>query len=110
MGRQLSTTRPFIRRWPTHHPVGHGGGVADLPRGRFVVPPLPVGLGNTPYMGMDPSDPATWVRPWNPQPGMIARLNFDGARAQATTPMGGTWSIPAWQKTIAGGRPGSRPR
>jgi hypothetical protein len=38
---------------------------------------------------MDPSNPATWVRPWNPQPGMIGRLNFDGAQLQARQPAGG---------------------
>jgi hypothetical protein len=31
------------------------------------------------WKGMDPSDPATWVRQWSPQPGMIGFLNFDGA-------------------------------
>jgi hypothetical protein len=29
---------------------------------------------------MDPSDPVTWVRQYNPQPGMIGYLNFDGAK------------------------------
>jgi hypothetical protein len=38
------------------------------------------------YKGMDPSDPLTYVRPWNPQPGMIAVLNFDGAQLQGRTP------------------------
>jgi hypothetical protein len=38
------------------------------------------------YQGMDPSNPATFVRPWNPAPGMIAQLNFDGASMQAHTP------------------------
>jgi hypothetical protein len=38
---------------------------------------------------MDPSDPLTYVRPWNPQPGMIAYLNFDGAAMQGRTPTGG---------------------
>lgn len=40
----------------------------------------PIGMrqGNTGYgyLGMDPSDPATWRRPFNPAPGMIAYLNF----------------------------------
>jgi|SRR5580658_3196773 hypothetical protein len=27
--------------------------------------------------GMDPSDPSSWVRPYNPQPGMCAQFNFD---------------------------------
>jgi hypothetical protein len=39
----------------------------------------PVGSTDHPYVGMDPSDPVTWTRPYNPQPGMIAQLNFDGA-------------------------------
>lgn len=38
------------------------------------------------YKGMDPSDPLTYTRPWNPQPGMIAQLNFDGAQMQGRTP------------------------
>jgi hypothetical protein len=40
----------------------------------------PVGATDHPYMGMDPSDPTTWTRPYNPQPGMIGQLNFDGAK------------------------------
>jgi hypothetical protein len=34
--------------------------------------------GNTGYgyLGMDPSDPMTWPRPFNPAPGMISYLNF----------------------------------
>ena len=59
-----------------------------------VMAPLPVGLNGQPYMGMDPSAPVTWVRPYNPQPGMVARLNFDGAKAQSFTPTGGTWRNP----------------
>lgn len=27
------------------------------------------------WLGMDPSDPRTWPRPFNPAPGMIGRLN-----------------------------------
>lgn len=57
-----------------------GGAVTLSARG-------PVGSrrGNTGYgyLGMDPSDPSTWVdyergiyRPFNPQPGMIAWLNW----------------------------------
>jgi hypothetical protein len=38
------------------------------------------------FQGMDPSNPATFVRPWNPAPGMISYLNFDGAQLQARTP------------------------
>jgi len=40
----------------------------------------PVGsrTGNTGYgyLGMDPSDPQTWPRPFNPAPGMITWLNW----------------------------------
>jgi hypothetical protein len=35
---------------------------------------LPAGRGFR-YLGMDPSDPQTWPRPFNPAPGMIAYLN-----------------------------------
>ena len=38
------------------------------------------------YKGMDPSDPATYVRNWAPCEGMIAFLNFDGAQLQSRTP------------------------
>ena len=38
------------------------------------------------YAGMDPSDPSTWVRTWNPAPGMISFLNFDGAAMSGRTP------------------------
>jgi len=38
------------------------------------------------FNGMDPSAPATYTRPWNPAPGMIAYLNFDGAALQSRTP------------------------
>lgn len=30
-----------------------------------------------PYLGMDPSDPGTWPRPYNPQQGMFARLHHE---------------------------------
>jgi hypothetical protein len=40
----------------------------------------PTGMvrGNTGYgyLGMDPSDPSTWPRPFNPAPGMIGWLNW----------------------------------
>lgn len=61
------------------HPIGGGGPVMN---------PMPVGLNGQPYNGMDPSNPVSWVRPWNPAPGMIGYLNFDGAKAQATAPTG----------------------
>ena len=63
--------------------------------GELVIMPLPVGdNAGQPYLGMDPSDPVTWVRPYNPQPGMVALLNFDGAKHQAYTPTGQVWRNP----------------
>ena len=46
-------------------------------------------LSGPQYKGMDPSDPATYVRVWAPATGMIAYLNFDGAQMQERTPTGG---------------------
>src|ERR1700722_10995406 len=81
--------RPLSRqysRWHQHvctttgTPVRGGGGALTL------VPLYgpadlvgPVGSADHPYQGMDPSDPITWVRQYNPQPGMISYLNLDGA-------------------------------
>ena len=33
--------------------------------------------GFRPYVGMDPSDPGTWSRPYAPQRGMFGRLHAD---------------------------------
>ena len=97
MTRHLASTRSFPHAYSQSHPYVT---VADAFPGRpcqggaLVMAPLPVGVNGQPFMGMDPSAPVTWVRPWNPQPGMIARLNFDGAKHQGDTPMGGTWRNP----------------
>lgn len=89
--------RPFPMTYGTVHPHVHVS-VAFRSRpcsgGAMVLGPLPVGQDGQPFMGMDPSAPSTWVRPWNPQPGMIGFLNFDGAKYQGNTPMGGTWHYP----------------
>ena len=37
------------------------------------------------YLGMDPSAPETWMRRFNPAPGMIAFLNHPGYAAPAPT-------------------------
>src|SRR5215469_17159545 len=42
--------------------------------------------GFRPYLGMDPSDPGTWQRPYNPAPGMFARLHNDQDRAASREP------------------------
>lgn len=50
--------------------------------GRLPTPgmmPMPYTWSGPAFKGMDPSDPLTYTRPWNPQPGMIAQLNYDGA-------------------------------
>lgn len=89
----MRITKPFIRAYSTTHPVPHvtdGIPVRPAARVALVMAPLPVGQpGNLPFDGMDPSDPVTYVRPWNPRGGMIAYLNFDGAALQSTTPSGG---------------------
>lgn len=80
--------RPVRQR--CHEVPGHtmggmyrSGGVAVLlaqPAG----PVGPVGTTDHPYVGMDPSDPATYIREYNPQPGMISWLNYDGAMPNNT--------------------------
>jgi len=98
MTRHLASTRAFPVAYSQDHPAvtvcdSFPGG-RPLPGGALVLYPLPVGADGQPFLGMDPSAPVTWVRPYNPQPGMVARLNFDGAKYQADTPMGGTWRNP----------------
>jgi hypothetical protein len=116
MSRQLSTTRPFRRGWSADHNrmavtadagqrPGCGGALVMAP----FVKPTGVGAGIV-FAGMDPSDPSTYIRPWRPQPGMVARLNFDGAQVQDNTETGGLWGAPAWADMPAGGRPARRPR
>lgn len=118
MSRSLSsTTRPFRRTWGTGpHPdiqVTEGDGTRPGSGGALTVtgPVAMAGLpGGQPFLGMDPSNPATWVRPYRPQPGMIGYLNFDGAAQQGNTPMGGVWGNPAATRRQAGARPRKRPR
>jgi hypothetical protein len=73
------------------HPlVWIDGGQPIIRGGAMALAPLygpsglvgPVGSTDHPYTGMDPSDPVTWVRPYRPVPGMVAQLNFDGAKPQ----------------------------
>jgi hypothetical protein len=107
--------RPFGWTYSGYHrPVAVTPGFDGRPVSGYVVPPLwqlaVAANASTPYAGMDPSDPTTYVRPWNPQPGMVARLNFDGSQVQGETDMGGLWNRPARRKTPVGGRPRPRPR
>lgn len=50
------------------------------------ITPMDHTISGPAFKGMDPSDPLTYRRAWNPQPGMIAFLNFDGAAMQGRTP------------------------
>lgn len=86
----MQLMRHFQRRWSeTHHPVAITSAAGrPCAGGTVVMSPLPVGVAGQTFNGMDPSDPSTYVRPWNPQPGMIAYLNFDGAARQGRTPTG----------------------
>lgn len=109
--------RPFTRGYHCYHqlveitPGFPGRPVAGRAAGTTFVPPVAIpGTPGTPFCGMDPSDPATYTRPWNPQPGMVARLNFDGSQIQGDTEMGGLWGLPASRDRTAGGRPRRRPR
>ena len=105
MTRHAPSTRAFGSSYSSVHPYVT---VSNEFRGRpcgggaLVMAPLPVGLNGQPYNGMDPSAPVTWIRPWNPQPGMVARLNFDGAKYQGETPMGGTGRNPMRDRSDVG--------
>jgi len=111
-----TVTRPLTPAYGQEHP----GWSAVWPAGRrpcpsaagvpFFLPQGPIGPNQMPFCGMDPSDPRTYVRPWNPQPGMIARLNFDGANMQDDADMGGLWNRPARFKRKAAKRPKRRAR
>lgn len=79
--------RPMERRSPGWHPHVLASSGSLVRGGAPELAPLygpaglvgPVGATDHPYQGMDPSDPVTWVRPYNPQGGMVGWLNFDGA-------------------------------
>jgi len=89
----LRIRRPMTRHWPLAHPVpwvvpasglrgilgGHVQVSAAIAGGGPAGPVGPIPGTDKGYLGMDPSDPKTWVRPYRPVPGMIARLNQDGA-------------------------------
>jgi hypothetical protein len=80
-----------IQGWGIHnHGVIHvTPGCPDRPVNGYSAPIMagnPTNMSGPLFKGMDPSDPATYIRPWNPAPGMIAQLNFDGAQMQDRTP------------------------
>lgn len=64
-------------QYPAHAPAhgrfgGLAGGAVQLNAGG---PPNNTGGTGYGFLGLDPSDPSTWIRPFNPAPGMIAYLN-----------------------------------
>jgi hypothetical protein len=91
----VAIRRPLSRRWrmgrdgspwvelPPGPRMTLGPSAAVVPLGGPAGPAGPTANGRS-YNGMDPSDPTTYVRPYNPQPGMIGRLNFDGAMPNRT--------------------------
>ena len=102
-----ASMRPMPRTWSHFHPFAWVWGHGDLMRGGQVHlggPAGPVSRGDGSdigYNGMDPSDPGTWVRPYNPVGGMVALLNFDpflGEGGERTGPR----DLKYWQ---APGRP-----
>jgi hypothetical protein len=84
--------RPIAGFGITNHPVisitGGFGGRRPCTAYSAAMTNAPFSLSGPSYKGMDPSDVTTHVRQWNPQPGMIARLNYDGAAVQDRTPTG----------------------
>lgn len=85
----MRITRPITRGYGHRHPHVCLTDTGELTRGGTVgLAPMAATDAGPAYKGMDPSDPSTWVRPWNPQPGMISRLNYDGAALQSRTPTG----------------------
>ena len=88
----ITMRRPLYGYGKHSHPVIHiTPGFPARPCNSYSAPlsDLPYNMSGPLYNGMDPSDPATYTRPWAPQPGMISYLNFDGAAMQARTPTGG---------------------
>lgn len=86
----MITMRRPVRGWGLHNhpPVAITPGFPGRPCNAYSAPgpSMDTTMSGPAYKGMDPSDPLTYTRPWNPVAGMIAFLNFDGAAMQATTP------------------------
>lgn len=90
--------RPVTRTYGRWHPHVHlcpaggifrSGALTLVPLGGPAGPVGPAGATDHPYAGMDPSDSSTWTRPYAPQAGMIAWLNYDGAGTNRTQTTGG---------------------
>lgn len=73
-GAGLCGTHPRpMAPMPGYGPGGLQGGAVVLNTAGWVG--IRNGLTGYGYLGMDPSDPQTWPRPFRPAPGMIAYLN-----------------------------------
>lgn len=86
----IGVSRPFPRTYSETDPLltVHVGVNPCSGGAPMVTGPLPV--AGVPYAGTDPSNQATWtVRGYRPRPGMIGKLNFNGAAVQDRTPTGG---------------------
>jgi hypothetical protein len=85
----MTMTRTFDG-WGKHNhtPIYVTPGCPDRPVNSFgvMMAANPSNMSGPQFKGMDPSNPVTFVRQWNPAPGMIAFLNFDGAAMQERTP------------------------
>jgi hypothetical protein len=86
----VKTFTRTLNGWGKHNhpPIAITPGCPDRPvNGHSVrMADLPTTMSGPGYKGMDPSDPSTYVRAWNPAAGMVGYLNFDGAQLQARTP------------------------
>ena len=73
-----------------HTPVHITGGFPGRPCDSYTasLASFDYSMSGPQYKGMDPSDPMTWTRQYNPVGGMISYLNFDGAALQGRTPTG----------------------
>lgn len=73
-------------RTPVEITAGFSGPPSIAPHSSGPAAALAYSMSGPGFKGMDPSDPLTYTRAWNPQPGMIGYLNFDGAQEQGRTP------------------------
>ena len=86
MRRPVNRGQGRTWRTPVEITAGFSGPPSISPASPGPGAALAYSLSGPAFKGMDPSDPLTYTRPWNPQPGMIAYLNFDGAQSQGRTP------------------------
>lgn len=66
--------------WLGLDPAAQPGARPDMARGAGGYVHPAAALARPTGLGMDPSDPSTYSRPYNPQTGMFGRLHQDEAR------------------------------